>query len=81
MLDMLHSYMSVVYIYYYIIYEKQLVHDFIQLNSTCLAIQSIFPFFYAFLNLLDALVTRASQIFARIRLPSLIQNFILLNAS
>ena len=64
------------------LYEKQLVHDFIQLNSTCLAIQSIFPFFfYAFLNLLDTLVTRASQIFARIRLPSLIQNFILLNAS
>ena len=60
------------------LYEKQLVHDFIQLNSTCLAIQSIFPFFYAFLNLLDTLVTRASQIFARIRLPSLIQNFILL---
>ena len=63
------------------LYETQLVHDFIQLNSTCLAIQSIFPFFYAFLNLLDTLVTRASQIFARIRLPSLIQNFMLLNAS
>ena len=30
------------------LYEKQLVHDFIQLNSTCLAIQSIFPFFLRF---------------------------------
>ena len=33
--------------------------------------------FYAFLNLLDTFVTRASHVFARILLLSLIQNFIL----
>ena len=34
--------------FYGSLYEKQLVQDFIQLNSTCFAIRSIFPFFVRF---------------------------------